>query len=204
MKINMILLCSIFFTIYFVFANKVSISDETENEIIPILKDPCISAIYPTHQDSLHFEYGKWKMTNEVFGVVINSSNLIEVLEDSKSEYVFLQREIFNWEGNLRIIIQLIATDNYLYSILLCPLSEIHLKDKICKQSEHFDLNIVEFLRNSNVKIVIYRVLVEDFINILEVESSILDNPKQESSLIYKVDSLRNEIRMRKDKINDK
>ncbi|MBS4000658.1 MAG: hypothetical protein KGZ71_09265, partial [Desulfobulbaceae bacterium] len=150
--------------------------------------------------DSLEIASKGLKRSNQILEVHVSTTNLYETLKSIERYIIYIGRNIGNWENSRYIGLHILTDAEIHYFITICFNETIELENDRYFDciDDDFDEVYEYILKNYKFDFHIYRGKIDNYINYLRKN---IDWTRDD---ISRIDSLRNEMRKRKNKINDK
>lgn len=158
---------------------------------------PCNYWGNPNHYDSLDMVDQGLSRTNIIFGDSIHNENLFNLINSIESDIIYIHRGIGPWERASGAVLHFLDIEDNHYYLIICTQDKVNL-DCNHWDPEHFNENFDELKKVKNFDFYLYTGKIDNYINYLR------KNIDWTSDDISRIDSLHNEMRMRKNIINDK
>ncbi|MCO5251543.1 MAG: hypothetical protein M9949_09010 [Candidatus Kapabacteria bacterium] len=166
----------------------------------PEFKNPCEFLGNPSQTDNIYITSFGLKKAKKFMGVELFEHNLYETLKSKENDFIYIGRVIEN-DGWRVLGIHILADVNKHYFLTVCFKEKWNLECKYYtdRDNEDFEEVFVDILNNYKFDFYLYEGEMTDYMNDLHQRGEWTDY-----DYINRLDSLQNEMRMRKNLINDK
>lgn len=154
---------------------------------------PCNYWGNPNHYDSLDLVDKGLSRTNIIFGDSIHIDKLFYLIHSIESDIIYIHRGIGPWYQTTGAVLHFLDMYDNLYFLIICTEDKVNLGSNYY-EPEHFNENFDELKKAKNFDFYLYTGKIDNYTNYLRKN---IDWTRDD---ISRIDSLRNEMRMRKNK----
>jgi hypothetical protein len=174
-------------------------NNDLENIKFPEFNGPCEYWGNPSLSDSISIASMGLRKAKKFMGVELFEHNLYETLKSRENDFIYIGRVIEN-DGWRVLGIHILTDVNKHYMLTICFKERWNLDCKYYTDSNNEDFEEVfdSILTNFKFDFYLYEGKMTDYINEIHQRGEWTDY-----DYINRLDSLRNEMSMRKNKIND-